>query len=91
MVACAPAQDGGEPVPDTMPTERATPAFHHIHINAVDPSASIDWWQTFWPTGEATTVAGFPAFGDDGVYLLYSQVDTPAPGGFDKDQHRSVP
>ena len=52
------------------------PGFHHLHINAVNPTASLDWWQTVWPVGEATEVAGFPAFVADGVYHLYTQVDT---------------
>ena len=36
------------------------PTFHHMHINSVDPDASLDWWHTFWPSGTITTVVGFP-------------------------------
>ena len=46
------------------------PTFHHMHINSVDPDASLDWWHTFWPSGTITTVGEFPAFEGDGVYLL---------------------
>jgi catechol 2,3-dioxygenase-like lactoylglutathione lyase family enzyme len=67
------------------------PTFHHLHINAVDPAASLAWWKTVWPEGEVTDVAGFPAFAADGVYHLYSEVATPAPGGFDVDRHHAVP
>jgi len=41
------------------------PSFHHIHINSVDPDRSREWWQTVWPAGEQTTVAGFRAFRAD--------------------------
>ena len=99
---CAPAGDAD---PAALPTEVAEvagavpsaaaalpePAFHHLHINAVDPAASLDWWKTVWPAGEVTEVAGFPAFAADGVYHLYTQVDEPAPGAFDVDRHHAVP
>ena len=67
------------------------PTFHHLHINAVDPAASLAWCKTVVPEGEVTDVAGFPAFAADGVYHLYSEVATPAPGGFDVDRHHAVP
>ena len=66
------------------------PTFHHLHINAVDPEASLAWWATVWPAGEVTDVAGFPAFAADGVYHLYTEVAAPAPGGFDVDRHHAV-
>ena len=65
------------------------PTFHHMHINSVDPDASLDWWHTFWPSGTITSVGGFLAFEGDGVYLLYTQVDTQAPGAFQPDLYRS--
>jgi len=67
------------------------PRFHHIHINAVDPQASLDWYATFWPRGQKTTFAGMPAFAGDGVYLVYTKVARRAPGAFDKALQRSVP
>jgi len=66
------------------------PTFHHIHINSVDPERSIAWYSDYWPQGKVTTYAGFPAFYDD-IYLLYTQVDTQAPGGFDRELERSQP
>ena len=36
-------------------------------------------------------MAGLPAFEADGVYLLYTTVDAPAPGAFDPGQRQSVP
>ena len=61
------------------------PAFHHIHINSVDPDRTLDWWSTFWPAGEPTTFAGLPAFAADGIYLLYTQVDD------DPTRRQSIP
>ena len=92
--ACA----GEAPEPDadagTAPDQAAgfpPPTFHHIHVNSVDPERALDWWETFWPAGRRTTVAGLPAFEADGVYLLYTAVDEPAPGAFDPDRRQSVP
>jgi beta-lactamase superfamily II metal-dependent hydrolase len=67
------------------------PKYHHIHVNAVNPDASLDWYANYWPAGQKTTVAGFPAFQGGDLYLLYSKVAKPAPGAFDKNLHRSVP
>lgn len=67
------------------------PSFHHIRVNSVDPERALDWWETFWPAGRRTTVAGLPAFEADGVYLLYNTVDEPAPGAFDPERGQSVP
>ena len=66
------------------------PTLHHIHINAVNPDASIAWYQQYWPKGRKTTFGGFPAF-QDGIYLLYTKVPKQAPGAFDRTAERSVP
>ena len=67
------------------------PKFHHIHINSVDPNKALDWYSKYWPGGRKTTVAGFPAFQGSDIYLLYTKVQTQAPGAFNKTLHRSVP
>ncbi len=67
------------------------PSFHHIHVNSTDPERSIDWWSTLWPAGERTTVEGLPAFVADGVALVYAEVESPAPGGFDPERRQSIP
>lgn len=66
------------------------PAFHHIHINSVDPERSLEWYSQYWPKGKKTTFGGFPAFFDD-IYLLYTKVSKQAPGAFDRKLERSVP
>ncbi len=38
------------------------PAFHHLHVNPVDPGAAIAGYLKLWPeTTKKTTVAGFDA------------------------------
>ena len=96
FVACAggpegsneasPADDGAGAAVVALPR----PSFHHIHVNSADPERALDWWSTFWPAGERTTVAGMPAFAADGIYLLYTQVEAQAPGAFDPGQRQSV-
>ena len=67
------------------------PTFHHLHINSVDPERSLGWYEHYWPEGERTTLAGFPAFHANGFYILYTKVSARAPGGFDSSLERSVP
>ena len=67
------------------------PKYHHIHVNAVNPDQSLEWYANYWPAGKKTTVAGFPAFQGGDLYLLYTKVARRAPGAFDKKAHRSVP
>ncbi len=96
LVVLAVACGSGDEPPSSVdepaaPVSLPEPAFHHLHMNAVDPTVSLEWWQTVWPAGTVTEVAGFPAFAADGVYHLYTQVEASAPGGFDPERHQSVP
>ena len=89
--ACGPAEEAPPSTEAAMPSPGLpAPTFHHIHINSVDPERSLEWYSDYWPQGEVTTHAGFPAFYDD-IYLLYTQVDEQAPGGFDRALQRSEP
>ena len=81
------AGDGAGPAAAALPP----PSFHHIHVNSIDPERALDWWSTFWPAGVRTTVAGMPAFAADGIYLLYIEVETQAPGAFDPERRQSIP
>ena len=90
---CSVAEPVGDaPVAESGGNELGLPAptFHHLHLNSVDPERSLAWYRAYWPEGTVTTHAGFPAFYDD-IYLLYTQVEEPAPGGFDRVAQRSVP
>ena len=80
-----------ETVAGAMPAPFPPPSFHHIHVNSTDPERALDWWSTVWPAGERTTVAGMPAFAADGVALVYSEVETQAPGAFDPERRQSIP
>ena len=56
------------------------PAFHHLHLNAVNPTASIDGYLKLWPTTtEKTTLAGFEGLRNGALYLLWNKVAKPAP------------
>ena len=96
LAACGGSPQPGPPASTddaalAAPVALPLPSFHHIHVNSVDPERALDWWSTLWPAGERTTVAGLPAFAADGIYLLYTRVDTPAPGAFDPAQRQSMP
>ena len=79
------------PTGNALPSQSAAalpmPTFHHIHLNSVNPEASLDWYAQFWPRGERTTYGGFPAFHDE-IYLLYTKVPKQAPGAFDPKLQR---
>ena len=92
FTACAPAQESAAP-DESASVELPVlpvPVLHHVGLNVVDPQASIDWYGRLWPAGSATTVANMPAFETD-MLLIFNQVDTPAPGAWDLEQHRSIP
>ncbi len=78
VVALLVSLSAGPKVGDGAAAQSAAPAlpmptFHHIHLNSVNPEASLDWYAQFWPRGERTTLGGFPAFHDE-IYLLYTKV-----------------
>jgi catechol 2,3-dioxygenase-like lactoylglutathione lyase family enzyme len=57
----------------------ATPGFHHIHLNSVDPEAAIDFYTTQFPTTRRTVWAGMPALDSpNNVLILFDKVETPA-------------
>ena len=55
------------------------PALHHVLLNSVDPEAAIEWYLEVWSSAERTEFAGFPAVASE-MYLLFNEVDVPAPG-----------
>ncbi len=58
----------------------AAPAFHHLHLNSVDPAAAIAGYLKLWPTTtRRTTVEGFDALENGRVYLLFTRVNAPPP------------
>ncbi len=69
-VAAGPEPDAG--------VAREVPAFHHLHLNASDPDASIRFYERQFPTtARVEPVAGFPAARTGHVLLLFSKVRRP--------------
>ena len=57
-----------------------TPAFHHLHLNAVDPDAAIDFYTRQFPSTSKTTWAGLPALrSPNAVMILFTKVDKQPP------------
>lgn len=58
----------------------ATPGFHHLHLNSVDPDAAIDWYMRQFPTCTKGKWAGLPALlSPNNVMVLFNKVDMPPP------------
>ena len=58
----------------------AAPAFHHLHLNAVDPATTIAGYMKLWPsTTEKVTLAGVDGIKNGRLYLLFNKVASPAP------------
>lgn len=56
----------------------ATPGFHHLHLNSVNPEAAIAFYTAQFPNAVATTFAGQPALrSPHNVLLLFNKVDAP--------------
>jgi catechol 2,3-dioxygenase-like lactoylglutathione lyase family enzyme len=55
-----------------------TPAFHHLHLNSVDPDAAIDFYTHQFPSTTKSTWAGLPALrSPNNVMMLFTKVDKP--------------
>lgn len=78
-----------------------TPAFHHLHLNSVNPEAAIDFYTRQFPTTSKATFAGQPALkSPTDVWVLFNKVDTPPPtqpqtafwhfGWYVTDVHKSL-
>ena len=56
----------------------ATPGFHHLHLNSVNPEAAIEFYTRAFPTTSKTTFAGQPALSSpNNVLVLFDKVATP--------------
>ena len=54
------------------------PHFHHLHLNAVDPAAAIDFYVRQFPSTAKTTWGGMPALASpNNVLILFNKVDNP--------------
>jgi len=58
----------------------ATPGFHHLHLNSVDPDAAIDFYARQFLSTRKGSWGGQPAlFSPNDVMILFDKVDRPAP------------
>jgi hypothetical protein len=56
----------------------ATPGFHHIHLNSVDPDAAIDFYVRQFPASSKGTWGRFPALlAPNNCMILFNKVDSP--------------
>jgi len=54
------------------------PAFHHLHLNSVDPDAAIDFYVRQFPTSAKASWGGLPALAaPNDVLIVFSKVATP--------------
>jgi catechol 2,3-dioxygenase-like lactoylglutathione lyase family enzyme len=59
-------------------TALATPAFHHLHLNSINPEAAIEFYTRQFPSTARTTFAGQPALKSPvDVLVLFTKVDAP--------------
>jgi catechol 2,3-dioxygenase-like lactoylglutathione lyase family enzyme len=55
-----------------------TPAFHHLHLNSVDPDAAIAFYTRHFPSTSKGTWAGLPALrSPNNVMMLFNKVEKP--------------
>lgn len=59
--------------------ESNPPSFHHIHINAVDPANSIEFYRTMFGAPPVKFRGASDASLTDRSFILYTKVDEPAP------------
>ncbi len=56
----------------------ATPGFHHLHLNSVDPDTAIAWYTRQFPSTMRADWCGYPALkSPNNVLILFDKVDAP--------------
>lgn len=89
LASCSEAERTAEqPAPSVRPTD--TPSLHHAGLNSSNAEAAITWYLDLWPSAERSHFAGREAVAAE-MYLVFEEVDEPAPGAFDPTLGRSVP
>jgi Glyoxalase-like domain len=60
------------------PAASDRPAFHHLHLNSVDPEAAIAFYTKAFPSTSRSTFAGQPALASpNNVLVLFNKVAAP--------------
>jgi catechol 2,3-dioxygenase-like lactoylglutathione lyase family enzyme len=58
----------------------AAPAFHHLHLNSVNPDRAIDFYTRNFPSTSKGSWGGFPALkSPNNALVLFTKVDQPPP------------
>jgi catechol 2,3-dioxygenase-like lactoylglutathione lyase family enzyme len=58
-------------------SELPPPGFHHLHLNATNPDAAIEYYTKQFPTTSKSTWGGLPALKTGKVYVLFTKVNRP--------------
>jgi catechol 2,3-dioxygenase-like lactoylglutathione lyase family enzyme len=60
------------------PAPLATPGFHHLHLNSVNPEAAIAFYVKQFPSTSAATFDGHPALrSPNNLWVLFNKVERP--------------
>lgn len=77
VLAAAAASAGGE-APRAQSDALPPPAFHHLHLNSMNPEAAAAWYAKEFPSTSKTTWGGMTALkSPNNVLLLFTRVDQP--------------
>jgi catechol 2,3-dioxygenase-like lactoylglutathione lyase family enzyme len=55
----------------------ASAAFHHVHLNSLDPSKAVDFYTRTFDVTKKTSLAGFDGIQSEEIYLLFDRVKKP--------------
>jgi len=63
------------------PSQDAPPpaAFHHVHLNSLDPSKAVDFYTRTFDVTKETNLAGLDAVQSEDMYLLFNKVTSAPP------------
>ncbi|HEV2300034.1 MAG TPA: VOC family protein [Stellaceae bacterium] len=58
------------------------PAFHHLHLNATDPEAALDFYTRAFPSTRKGSWGGHPAlYSPNAAMILFDRAESPPPTG----------
>lgn len=69
-----PAATSLQQSPQELPPQ---PAFHHVHLNSLDPAKAIDFYTRTFDVTKKASLAGFDGVQSENMYLLFNKVNEP--------------
>jgi catechol 2,3-dioxygenase-like lactoylglutathione lyase family enzyme len=76
--ACAGTALAAGPAGSAQPEAPPAPAFHHLHLNSMNPDAAIAFYVKEFPSTSKSTWGGMPALkSPNNVLVLFTRVDQP--------------